>query len=169
MRVSRTISPLLIVFLLVIASTQPSSSAIALEQGASARGEGEFSLFNGFQTLHFHFAFDVQANKHGNARGQAQFNNLTNDTEVTAKIDCLNVIGSEALMTGTVLHSNDPDFPKRTKVIFGATDAQLAPLFSSDTITPLFINPFTDCHDAASPLTILQVGDSIQIDPGSDQ
>ena len=168
MKVIRTISPLLIVFLL-ICSTQLSSSAIAPAQGASARGEGEFSFFHGLQTLHFHFAFDVQANKHGNARGQAEFDNLTNDTQVIAKIDCLNLIGSEALMTGTVLHSNDPNFPKRANVIFDATDAQLAPIFSSDTITPLFISPFTDCHDAASPLTILQVGDSIQIDPGSDK
>ena len=169
MKIRRSFSPLLIVFLLTIAPTQPSSSAIVSEQGASARGEGDFSFFNGLQTLHFHFAFDVQANKHGNARGLAEFNNLTDNTAVLAKIDCLKLIGSEALMTGTVLHSNDPDFPKRANVIFDATDALLGPIFSSDTITPLFIIPFTDCHDAPSPLTIFEVGDSIQIDPGSDQ
>jgi hypothetical protein len=160
----RRISPMLLVlFLLTIASTRPSSSAIVLE-GASARGDGEF--FNRFQNELFHFSFDVQANKHGKAHGRAEFDNLTNNTQVIAKIDCLRVIGAEALMTGTVLHSNDPGFPKRTNVVFGATDGPV-PGFNSDTITPLFANPpFENCHDGASPLTIFGVGDSIQIDPG---
>ena len=168
MKIARVISPLLIVFLFTVPSTRQSSFATATDQGASARGEGGFSLFDGLHTVQFHFVFDVQANKHGNARGRAEFDNLTDNTQVVAKIDCLNVIGPEALMTGTVLHSNDPDFPKRATVVFDALDAQLDPIFHFDTITPLFISQFTDCHDAASPLTILQVDDSIHIDPGSD-
>jgi hypothetical protein len=163
MRVKRTVPPLLLLFLVAIAPTPPSSSAIALEQGASASGEGEFFNFINHQS--FHFAFDVQANKHGNARGRAEFDNLTTNTQVVAKIDCLNVIGSEVLMTGTVLHSNDPIFPKQAPVIFDATDGQLFPPFRSDTITPLFVSPFSDCHDAASPLTIFEV-EGITIDPG---
>lgn len=166
MRVRRTVPPLLILFLVTIAATRPSSSAIALGQGASASGEGDF--FNFIQHQSFHFSFDVQANKHGNAHGRAEFDNLTNNTQVIAKIDCLNVIGSEALMTGTVLHSNDPVFPKHAPVIFDAVDGQLFPPFRSDTITPLLVSPFTDCHDAASPLTIFQV-EGITIDPGTDE
>jgi hypothetical protein len=166
MKVRRTVPPLLIIFLLTIASTRPSSSAIALEQGASARGEGEF--FNEFTHELFHFSFDVRANKKGNTHGRAEFDNLTAGTQVVVKVDCLRVEFSEALITGTVLHSNDPDFPKHANVIFDATDGQLFSPIRQDTITPLFVSTFTDCHDASSPLTIFQVGDSIQIDPGSE-
>lgn len=39
MKLVRTFPPILILFLLIIGSTQSSSSATALDQGASARGE----------------------------------------------------------------------------------------------------------------------------------
>lgn len=67
MKLVRTFPPILILFLLIIGSTQSSSSATALDQGASARGEGEFLFFTGFRTELFHFAFDVRANKHRDA------------------------------------------------------------------------------------------------------
>ncbi len=57
-------------------------------------------------------------------------------------------------MTGVVLHSDDPAFPKSSDVIFDAFDGQgILP----DTITPLFLSPFPDCNDAAPPLTIFPV------------
>src|SRR6476646_10318715 len=167
MNIIRTIPPLLIAFLLTTASMPPSSSAIAPEQGASARGEGEFLYFTRFPNQLFHFSFDVQANKHGNTHGRAEFDNLTANTQVIVKVDCLRVDSGEALMTGNVLDSNDPEFPKHANVVFSAIDGQLFPPFLPDAITPLFVNPpFENCHDGASPLTIFNVGDSIQIDPG---
>ena len=58
-----------------------------------------------------------------------------------------------AVMSGRILHSDDPDLPKLQKVIFAATDGPLLPTSSSDTITPLF--PFShlpeqDCHDSTT-------------------
>ena len=64
----------------------------------------------------------------------------------------------EALITGTVLHSDDPDFPKLTDVIFAASDGQG---IRSDTITPLFVSPFPDCNNAAPPLTMFEVDDIV--------
>jgi hypothetical protein len=165
MKIRRTVPPFLIVFLLTTASMPLSSSAIAPEQGVSARGEGEFLFFTRFPNELFHFSFDVQANKHGNTHGRAEFDNLTANTQVVVKVDCLRVDFNEALMTGTVLETNDPGFPKHANVVFGATDGQLFPPFRSDSITPLFVNPpFENCHDGAPPLTIFDVGDTIQID-----
>lgn len=162
-----TLTPLLILFLLAITSTRLSSLAVVPEHGASARGEGEF--FHEFRRQLFHFSFDVQANKHGSTHGRAEFDNLTTNTQVVVKVDCLRVDFIEALMTGTVLDSNDPDFPKHANVVFSALDGRVPP-FLSDSITPLFVNPpFENCHDGSSPLTIFDAGDSIQIDAGFDK
>ena len=97
------------------------------------------------------------------ARGRAVFDNLSTQTQVVVvvKIDCLRVDSFEALITGTVLHSDDPDFPKLTNVIFAASDGHgIGP----DIITPLFISPFPDCNSGALPLTMFEVED-IEIQP----
>jgi hypothetical protein len=156
----RYIFPPLLLSLLVatiIATTQP-SSAIKPETGPAAFGEGEFRLFNN-QLISF--AFEAHANEKRHARGRAVFDNLSTQTQVVVKIDCLRIDGFEALFTGTVLHSDDPDFPKRADVVFSAFDGQG---IRSDTMTPLFLSPFEDCNSGASPLTIFQV-DNIVVEP----
>ena len=150
--------------IIVVATTQP-SLAIAPEHGPSATGSGAFSFFNQTRTESFTFSFDARANKNGHAIGQAQFDNLTDQTQVVVKINCLDVNGGIAVMSGRVQHSDDPDLPKATNVIFAATDFELFPFFGGDTITPLFALPADfDCHDG-QPLTILPAGGDIQIQP----
>lgn len=137
-----------------VATTQPSS---AMETGPAAFGQGEFIFNNELIS----FSFDAHANEKRHARGRAVFDNLTTQTQVIVKIDCLRVTGGEALITGTVLHSDDPDFPKLTDVVFAAFDGRGT---SSDTMTPLFANPpFQSCNDpnASTPLTFFQVDDIV--------
>lgn len=139
-----------------VATTQP-SSVIAPKTGPAAFGQGEFSFNNELIS----FSFEAHANQKRHARGRAVFDNLSTQTQVVVKINCLRVDAFDALITGTVLHSDDPDFPKSTDVIFAASDGQgIRP----DTITPLFISPFPDCNTAAPPLTIFEV-DDILIQP----
>lgn len=134
------------------------SSLVCRSQNRPAAfGQGEFT----FNHELISFSFDTHANQTGHARGRAVFENLSTQTQVVVRIDCLRVDSFEAVITGTVLHSNDPDFPKSTDVIFAAFDGQG---IRSDTITPLFVNPFSDCNAGASPLTIFQV-DGIVIEP----
>ena len=156
---TRHIFPFVLLTLLVatiVATTQP-STAIATETGPAAFGHGEFSFNNELIS----FSFEAHANQKRHARGRAMFDNLSTETQIVVKIDCLRVDSSEALMTGTVLHSDDPDFPKLTDVMFAASDGQgIRP----DTITPLFISPFPDCNSGAPPLTIFEVED-IEIQP----
>jgi hypothetical protein len=156
---SRTIF-LFVVFAFLVATnvvtTQP-SSAIEPQTGPAAFGQGEFTFNNEL----IHFSFEAHANPKKHARGRAVFNNLSTHTQVVVKIDCLRVDSFEALVTGTVLHSDDPDFPKLTDVIFAASDGQG---IRADTITPLFVSPFPDCNTGSSPLTIFQV-DNIVIQP----
>ena len=145
-----------LVFILLVATsstTQP-LRVIQPKTGPSAFGQGEFSFNNELIS----FSFEARANQKRHARGRAVFDNLSTQTQVIVRIDCLRVDGFEALMTGTVLHSNDPDFPKLTDVIFAAFDGQG---IRSDAITPLFISPFPDCNTGAPPLTIFEVDDIV--------
>jgi hypothetical protein len=155
---TRQIFPSVLLSLLVAAivvTTQ--SSAIATENGPAAFGHGEFTFNNELIS----FSFEAHANQKRHARGRAVFDNLSTQTQVVVKIDCLRVESFEALITGTVLHSDDPDFPKLTNVIFAASDGRgIRP----DIITPLFISPFPDCNSGAPPLTMFEVED-IEIQP----
>jgi hypothetical protein len=162
----KVLSLLLISLIIVVGVATKPASAIAPDHGPSAYGSGGFSFFNGIRTETFSYSFDAQANKNDHATGQAEFDNLTTQTQVVVKIKCLNVDGGIAIMTGRVQDSNDPGFPKSANVIFAATDFELFPFFGGDTITPLFITPTPhfDCHDG-EPLTILPAGGEIEILP----
>ncbi len=159
----------LLILAAIVFTTQP-SSAVAPDNGPSATGQGEFDFFNGIRTEHWSYTFDVMANKSGHARGRAVFDiteNLT-QTQVVLRVNCLNVVGStglaDAIMTGTVLHSDDPAYPKGENVIFAAVDNSAFPTFRVDLITPLFVFE-GDCHEGASPLTLFQQSpDAIHIE-----
>jgi hypothetical protein len=174
MKMNRTSAKRLMLLLVITIATTQSPSAIATDHGPSAFGQGAFTFFNGLENEHWTFSFETMANKNGQARGRAVFDisaNLT-ETQVVVKIDCLNVqfdlgIGN-AVMTGTVLQSDDPDFARRAKVIFAAEDSSGFATPRADTITPLFVaDAFEgDCHDIGQPLTIFQISpDAVTIEP----
>jgi hypothetical protein len=91
-----------------VATTQP-LSVIEPKTGPAAFGQGEFTFNNELIS----FSFEAHANQKNHARGRAVFDNLTTQTQVVVKIDCLRVDSFEALMTGTLLHSDDRIFRKR--------------------------------------------------------
>ena len=176
----RSTWPALVALLLAmtIATTQP-SSATAPDHGSSAFGQGSFSFlsFSGGVTRfeQWSFSFDAMANKKGHARGRAIFDILTaftDQSQVVVKIDCLNALGTSgfatAIMTGTVLHSDNENYPKGANVVFAAEDNTNAPTFRFDVITPIFVVPesFGDCHEIGQPLTMFQQSpDAITIEP----
>lgn len=163
--------PLLAFLILAaIAASTQSSSAVVPDHGPSASGQGEFTFRNDLGTEQWSYSFDVVANKNGHARGRAIFDILENSTptQVIVKINCINVIESSgflsASITGTVLHSDNPEFPKHATVLFGAEDSSGAPFPFSDTITRLFVFE-GDCHSFAFPLTLFfQSPDAIHIE-----
>ena len=167
--------PLVILILAAILATTSTSVAIVPEHGPSASGAGLFRFRNPQgRTEIWSFSFEALANKNRQARGRAQFDNLTAQTRVVVRINCLragsSINSATAVMSGKVLHSDDPALPKLQNVIFAASDGPLLPTSSSDTITPLFLFPFAgqDCHDS-EPLTILPVEDGdIQIQLSAD-
>lgn len=152
-----TFLPLVLLILAAIVATTSTSQAVVPEHGPSASGTGMFRLLNPLgQTEVWSFSFEAIANKNGQTRGRAQFDNLTAQTQVIMRINCLSVDSAFAVMSGRVLHSDDPDRPKGEDAVFAASDGQLLPIPSFDTITPPFSFPGHDCH-GGQPLTILPV------------
>ena len=167
MKPTSTFTSLVILILAAIVATTSTSAAIVPEHGPSAFGAGQFRFpsQSGDRIEFWRFSFEAIANKNGHTRGRAQFDNLTTQTQVVVRINCLAIFDSIfAVMSGRVLHSNDPNLPKSTIVVFAASDGQVRPVPSVDTITPPF-QAFGDCNDGA-PLTMLPVEDGdIEIQP----
>lgn len=172
MKSRSTFPPLVILILAALVVTTGTSAAVMPEQGPSAFGAGLFSFRNSAgESERWSFSFEAIANKNGKTRGRAEFDNLTTQTHIVVKINCLSVTSdinsTFAVIVGRILHSDDPNLPKFENVIFAASDGGLPPIFNSDTITPPFLFPFTDhdCHDT-QPLTVLAVEDGdIEIQP----
>ena len=142
MKIRPAFSTLLVLLLATtIAATQP-SLATAPDHGPRAFGQGEF--FHIVRRETWRFAFEVTANKKGHARGRATFDIVKDSTEtqVIVRIGCLNVEtfegGASAIMSGAVLHSDNPDFPKGAGVFFNADDHGI-PIINADLIAPLFL------------------------------
>jgi hypothetical protein len=165
--------PLLVILILAaIVATTSTSAAIVPRHGPSASGAGLFRYLNpqNERTEIWSFSFAATANQNGQTRGRAEFHNLTAQTQVIVRINCLSVSSGfnllDAAMSGIVLHSDDPNLPKSETVVFAAFDGPFLPN-SNSAITPLFPLPpwpgAHDCHDT-QPLTILDVEDGdIQI------
>ena len=161
-----TFPSLFILILGTILVTSSTSAAFNQQHGPSASGEGLFRFFNPItlRLERWSFSFDARSNKNGQAKGRAEFNNLTDQTQIVVRIKCLTADSSSATISGTVLHSDDPDLPKLANVVFAVLDGQSIPN-GVDMITPLFAAVENDCQDP-TPLTILPVEDGeIQIQP----
>jgi hypothetical protein len=150
------LQPLLILFLVTIVATTQPSSAIAPDKGPNASGEGQFTFFS----EPIDFSFHVKVNKNGKEKGWARFDNLSDQTHVVVKIDCVSIRPGVATMSGTVQQSDAPALPKDATVVFTATDEHS--LFG-DRITPLFVTP-EDCQFDVLGLSLLAFGD-IRIEP----
>jgi biopolymer transport protein ExbD len=142
---ARTVFTLLVVFLIAtLAATTERASPLAFV--ASASGQGSFL----FQQEEYAFSFNATATGSSTSgKGTAQFDNLTAQTSVTVKLNCVKIAGSEAVMSGKVVETTDSDFPKNSNVVFGLIDGALSPIpFFVDRITPLFVrNPGINCND----------------------
>ena len=158
MNSKNTLRLLFIFILATIVATTQSSSAIVPDKGPSASGEGQFT----FNSDRIDFSFQAKLNKNGKGHGRAEFDNLSDQTHVVVKINCVIIFTTVAELTGIVQQSDDPALPEGTKVIFAATDRD--PGFG-DSITPLVLTPNEeDCGITPLGLTPLNFGD-ILIEP----
>ena len=168
MKIRNKVSPLaMLILAALVVTTSPSAATTLADHGPSAFGSGQFRFRDPStaQLELWSFSFEARANKQGHAAGRAEFENLDAQTQVVVRINCLTIVDSIfAVMSGRVLHSNDPNLPKGTTVVFQASDGQLLPVPGIDIITPPF-QSFGDCHDG-QPLTMLPVENgNVTIEP----
>ena len=144
---TKTVFTILGMLLLIpLALNMQQSSANAAAFASSATGSGSF-LFSGEE---YAFSFSATVNSGtSSGKGTAQFDNLSAQTSVSVKLNCVKISGAEVVMSGKVVDTTDPDYPKNSNVVFGAIDGVLSPIpFSADRITPLFVrNPGINCND----------------------
>jgi hypothetical protein len=134
----------LFVLISISATTERTSALTAFVP--SATGEGSFL----FSDEEWAFSFNATVNGSGTSgKGTAQFDNLTAQTSVSVKINCVKIVGAEAVISGKVVDTTDSDYPKNSNVLFGLIDGSLSPVpFFVDRITPLFVrNPGINCND----------------------
>ena len=135
-----------VLLLIPLALNTQQSSANAAAFASSATGSGSF-LFLGEE---YAFSFSASVNSGTTSgKGVAQFDNLSAQTSVSVKLNCVKISGAEVVMSGKVVETTDSDFPKNSNVVFGAIDGPLSPIpFFVDRITPLFVrNPGINCND----------------------
>jgi hypothetical protein len=146
-----------VVLTIVLTTTRP-ASALPSADKSIAFGEGEFTFVNVFpgHTEPIAFSFTATENKNGNGKGRAIFEYRRTGTRVEVKLNCVSITDSEAVMSGRVQHSDNPDFPKGVDVIFAAVDGSRVPVpFFRDRITPIFTFPDEFDCTGGGPLTIL--------------
>jgi hypothetical protein len=96
---------------------RPALDAVANSAGPKANGQGAFDVGTQLRT----FAFNAVQQKDGEVYGHAELHNRTAGAMLHMDVDCLNIIGNMAVMSGPITSSNVPGLEGLTG-IFTAVD-----------------------------------------------
>jgi len=135
----------LLVALLAVAAagTQSAGADLAIQ---SASGFGQVHLGLPFRN----FAFSA-TELDGTVTGQAQLERRDSGILIHIDIDCLNVLGSIAVMSGVVTSTNSPTLPVGTDELFAVQDNGEGPSAPPDEITLAFSGLGIACTDITDP------------------
>ena len=107
---------LLAVTAIALLSAAPAAAA----PGASVSGSGTVFFGNTIE----HIAVSARQVAGTEATGHAMINNATANVRVHVDVNCLNVIGNYAIVSGIVTRTSDPTaVPEGTQAIFAVLDA----------------------------------------------
>jgi hypothetical protein len=114
----------------------------------SATGSGQFELTSdaGVSALRT-FAFEANNTSNGSVTGQAQIDNRAVAQRLHIEIDCLNIIGNIAVMSGTLTHATGSGISVGDAAIFGVQDNGEGAGASPDRVTRAFENTGLVCTD----------------------
>jgi hypothetical protein len=101
MKGKMTVSSLVLTSILAAAVVASSAAAENVTQSATGSGQFEFTSDTGVTALRT-FAFEAMRSSDGSVSGQAQIDNRALGQRFHIEIDCLNVIGNIAVMSGTL-------------------------------------------------------------------
>jgi hypothetical protein len=144
----RLIVAALSVSLVVVAAAATSSAAVATPAARSATGSGQFEFTStaGVTALRT-FAFDARGSGDGTASGQAEVNNRAAEQRFHIQVDCLNVIGNIAVMSGTLTAAAGEGVSVGDAAIFAAQDNGEGSSVAPDRATRVFENTGLVCTD----------------------
>ncbi len=162
----RKLAFLEVAFAVVIAVLAFSASAQAADSGivASATGAGHITVGGELRT----FSFTAEKDSSNNSRGQAELFNRSTGIRVHLGINCLNVVGNVATMSGTVTDSTASGEPVGTgnPIWFQVVDngeGQNAPPDLISLVFFFFGPPGVPCSSPLVPASIPVEGGNIQV------
>ena len=144
-----TIAALSLVAALLAPATTATPTASAEPSHQSAVGSGQFHLGLPLRT----FSFSAHTTADGTATGEAQLDNRASGARDHFEIDCLNVLGDIAVMSGTIRSSVDPTLVG-TDVLFAVRDNGEGPGAPPDEITLAFTGFGIACTDITDPTSL---------------
>ena len=134
--------------------------------GPSANGQGSLTTIAG-DTRHFSFHANTTGN--GTVQGSGVLNITAGGTQIKFDINCLNVVGNVATMSGTIRQSNNPVAVVGTGCWFRVVDNGEGSNAPADQITlfaffPNNPNPPTCANNLLIGLNLVE-GGNIQVKP----
>jgi hypothetical protein len=132
--------------LLLAAMTVTSAGAGTVVQSAAGSGQFRFTSDAGVTALRT-FAFEATKTTDGGVSGQAQIDNRALAQRLQIRIDCLNVIGNIAVMSGTLTEAAGAGISVGDTAIFAAQDNGEGAGASPDRVTRAFDNTGLVCTD----------------------
>jgi len=148
MKMTSSILTLVCASILAVAVVS-SASATGVTQSATGSGQFEFTSDTGVTALRT-FAFAAVTSGDGTVTGQAQIYNRAVPGRIHIEIDCLNVIGNIAVLSGTYVYSTDPAASPGDRAIFAVEDNGEGAGGASDRVTRAFANTGLTCTDITS-------------------
>ena len=143
----KTIAGIALFVLLLAAAGAGVQSASADPALQSASGFGQIHLGLPFRN----FAFSATEAADGSASGEAQIENRSSSFRGHIQIDCLNVLGDVAVMSGVWTSSNLPSIPVGSDAFFAVQDNSEGPSAPPDEITLGFSGLGIPCTFVTDP------------------
>jgi hypothetical protein len=109
--------------------------------------------------------FTAQRDAANNSRGEGQLFNHVTGTKLHFVIDCLQVVGTAATVTGTITHTDSDAFPEGTALWVQVVDNGEGKKSPPDLVSPLFavFGPAPSCTQQLAPANIAIEGGNIQV------
>lgn len=132
----------------ILAAAAVASPAVAEGVARSATGSGhyEFTGDAGVAGLRT-FAFEAAAASDGTVTGQAEINNRALGQRLHIRIDCLNIIGNIAVMSGALTEAAGAGIAVGDAAIFAVEDNGEGSGAQADRVTKSFENSGLVCTD----------------------
>jgi len=161
---NRKIALLLLVLLAVIFAPTHYTSAVASGNNPSANGHGNLTISGELRTFSFH----ALTRRDGTVKGSVTLHNRALDIFDRYDIDCLNVVGNTATLSGIITKSTDTDLIG-SRAIFRVVDNGEGSTNARDQISLVAVLPAgstIDCDTAGLVLPTLPIeGGNVQVTP----